>query len=74
MNHSIYQWSYSMKRIILISAFALLAAGGAYAAAPEAVKDAVKSCCEAMEKCCCCDKDKPADKKAGEHEGHMNHN
>ncbi|MBP2160557.1 MULTISPECIES: hypothetical protein [Asticcacaulis] len=62
-----------MKHIIIVSALALFAAGGAYAAAPETVKDAVKSCCEAMEKCCCCDKDKAADKKDG-HEGHAGHN
>jgi hypothetical protein len=61
-----------MTRIIVISAFALFAAGAAYAAAPEGVKEAVKSCCEAMEKCCCCDKDK-ADKKDGQPDGHTNH-
>ncbi|MBP2160536.1 MULTISPECIES: hypothetical protein [Asticcacaulis] len=61
-----------MKRIILISAFTLFAAGGAYAAAPEAVKDAAKSCCEAIEKCCCC-KEKDTGKKTGDHDAHMNH-
>lgn len=62
-----------MKRIIATTAFlALLSAGAAYAAAPEAVNEAVKKCCEAMEKCCCCDKDKAAGKNTG-HE-HMNHN
>lgn len=52
-----------MKRFIVATVFfAICASGVAYAASPDAVKDAVKSCCEAMEKCCCCDKggaDKP---------------
>lgn len=60
-----------MKRIIVTSAFVVLfTAGAAYAAAPEAVKDAVKSCCEAMEKCCCCDKDKADQPDA--HKDHKN--
>ncbi|MBP2160482.1 MULTISPECIES: hypothetical protein [Asticcacaulis] len=62
-----------MKRIIATTAFiALFSAGAGYAAAPEAVNEAVKKCCEAMEKCCCCDKDK-ADSKGPSHEGHSNH-
>lgn len=61
-----------MKRIIVISAFTLFAAGAAYAAAPDAVKDVVKSCCDAIEKCFCA-KDKAANQKDGEHEG-INHN
>lgn len=50
-----------MKRIILTSAFlALLSVGGAYAAAPEAVSQAMKDCCTTVEKCCdavekCCE-------------------
>lgn len=48
-----------MKRIVITTAFiALFSAGAAFAAAPVAVANAVKACCEAMEKCCCCDKDK----------------
>ena len=58
-----------MKAFIVGSAFAVLLAAGAAVAAPEAVKEAVKACCEAMEKCCCCDK---ADKSAG-HEEHKQH-
>lgn len=58
-----------MKHIVVISSLvALLSAGAVYAAAPDAVNGAVKACCEAMEKCCCCDK---AD---GKDSGQMKHN
>lgn len=58
-----------MKAFIIGSAFAVLFVAGAAMAAPEAAKEAMKACCEAMAKCCCCD---DADKAASP-QAHDNH-
>lgn len=44
-----------MKRTLTIAALVLLASGSAaYAAAPEALAQAVCACCEALAACTCC--------------------
>lgn len=49
-----------MKRTFVITAlFVLISASSAYAAAPNAVDEIAKACCDAVVACCdapCCDK------------------